>query len=379
VTVPAGTRALRILAVLEAGDVYTSGTVRGLIYRELFARDGHAVRFVSRLHVPFVRVMNAPPRWLGVLLRFGVFVRLAERIGRALTRRNEDAVLALAKDVDVVYMSKVLSLEFVERMRRATAARVVLDFGDAVWLPRYGAIPFAKLLKSVDAVTTDNQVTAEFAMRFNPDCTVIPDCPQVEVFDEARSRARRKAGPGDPIVIGWIGTRSTAYNLYVAWEALERVFARHPNLELRLVGAERSDLPPFERIRCTWTPGYDQARMVEEVLKMDIGLFPLQDVEACRVRGVLKGTIYMSGEAVAVCSPVGQVPELIRDGVNGMLAATPHEWEEKIERLIADPALRARIAAEGLALVRSQFTVERSYRLLRSVLERPPMPVPADA
>jgi hypothetical protein len=109
---------------------------------------------------------------------------------------------------------------------------------------------------------------------------------------------------------------------------------------------------------------------------MDIGLFPLQDVEACRVRGVLKATVYMSGEAVAVCSPVGQCCDLIRDGLNGMLAATPEEWETKIARLITDEGLRRSIAAQGLATVRSGFTVDSSYRLLRAALQ-PSLPTKA--
>jgi len=359
---------LRVLAVLEAGDVYPSGFVRGLIYAESFARDGDVVRFVSRLHVPFLRLMNNPPRWLRFALRFGFFVRLVERIGNALTSRSERAALSLAKAFDVVYMSKVTSVGFVERIRRATAARIVIDFGDAIWLPRYRIERFDQLIRSVDAVTTDNIFTAEYAKQFNPNCVVIPDCPQVEVFDRARVRTV-KHSEGDRIVIGWVGTRSTAYNLYVAWEGLERLFARHANLELRLVGAAPSDLPPFERVRYTCTPSYDQAQMVEEVLRMDIGLFPLQDVEACRVRGVLKATVYMSGEAVAVCSPIGQCRELIQDGVNGVLAATTEEWEAKLERLILDSDLRTRIAAEGLATARNGFTVESSYRRLRAVLE----------
>jgi glycosyltransferase involved in cell wall biosynthesis len=366
---PTGTKKpLRVLAILEAGDIYPSGFVRGLIYAECFARDGDVVRFVSRLHAPFMRLMNNPPWWLRFVLRFDVFVRLVERIGNALTSHSERTALSLAKAFDVVYMSKITSVGFVDRLRQATAARIVLDFGDAIWLPRYRIERFDELVGSVDAVTTDNILTAEYVKQFNPNCVVIPDCPQVEAFDRARVRVAKRSD-GDRIVIGWVGTRSTAYNLYVAWEGLERLFARHENLELRLVGAAPSDLPPFERIRYTCTPSYDQATMIDEVLRMDIGLFPLQDVEACRVRGVLKATVYMSGEAVAVCSPVGQCRELIRDGVNGVLAATTEEWEAKLEQLILDSDLRSRIAAEGLATVRNGFTVESSYRRLRAVFE----------
>ena len=77
----------------------------------------------------------------------------------------------------------------------------------------------------------------------------------------------------------------------------------------------------------------------------------------------------MAGEACVVCSPVGQYKELIRDGVNGFWATTPKEWYEKIERLINDVDLRYRISQAGLETVRDNFTVEKSFAKLYSVLD----------
>jgi glycosyltransferase involved in cell wall biosynthesis len=109
--------------------------------------------------------------------------------------------------------------------------------------------------------------------------------------------------------------------------------------------------------------------MIEEVLGMDIGLFPLQDVEASIVRGVLKATVYMAGEAVVVCSRVGQSLDMIQDGVNGMLASSSEEWEKKIELLITNPILRERITKAGLETVREGFRVEKSFLKLCSILD----------
>jgi glycosyltransferase involved in cell wall biosynthesis len=243
----------------------------------------------------------------------------------------------------------------------------VLDFGDAVWLPGRAGENFNEVLRNVHAVTTDNELTADYVKRINPNCTVIPDSPQVERFDQIRSGKEKK---DSTITLGWVGSPLTAYNLFVIWEALERLFAKYPNLHLRLLGVGKNGglLPPFERISYSGRATYSQAEMIDEVLQMDIGLFPLQDVESSRVRGVLKATVYMAGQAVAVCSPVGQCVDLIKDGVNGMLAATPEEWEQKIEQLILDPGLRQKIAAEGLATVRKEFTVAAAFAKLQNIL-----------
>lgn len=353
--------------VLEAGDFYPSGTIRGYIYREKFQAAGIEVTYVSRLVDSFLRLATTPSRFMRLILRVPYAGRIAAWMERRAIARNEARIARAAQGVDAVYMSKVTSLPFVQKLRAATGARLVLDFGDAVWLPRWGNRAFPQLLAAVDAVTTDNEFTAKYVRSINPNCTVIPDCPQIEAFEPRRPHIRKPSG--ERIVIGWIGSASTAYNLYVAWEALERVFARHSNAHLRIVGAGPEWLPPFERVRYSCLPRYQQQEMVEEGLQMHVGLFPLQDVEACRVRGVLKATVYMSAEAAVIASPIGQIPELITDGVNGLIAASTDEWEEKLERLIVDAPYRERLARAGLDHVRRDFTVDRSFQLLRSVLE----------
>ena len=63
-----------------------------------------------------------------------------------------------------------------------------------------------------------------------------------------------------------------------------------------------------------------------------------------------------AGRAI-VSSDAGGMPELIEDGVNGLLAKSgdPAAFARQIERLIEDPGLRARLGAEA------RRTVERRY------------------
>jgi glycosyltransferase involved in cell wall biosynthesis len=354
----------RILVVLEAGDAYPSGFLRGLIYKDCFERDGFEVEYVNRLLRVLVGLLESPPRALSVWLALGLRRPLMWLL-TGLGMISEEVIARRARGYDIVYMSKVTSLRLVSKLRR-TKARLVLDFGDALWLPGRVRGRFESILQNVDAVTTDNELTAIHVRRHNPNCTVIPDCPQIEWFDRRRSEWR--APESSQITLGWVGTTGTVYNLFVVWEALERLFSRHSNLHLRLLGTNPESLPRFERVKYSYRISYSQSEMIDEVLAMDIGLFPLQDIEASWVRGVLKATIYMAGETAVVCSPVGQCVDLIQDGVNGMLADGPKEWEKKIEELILNPTLRRRIARTGLETVRGEFTVARSFAKLRQVL-----------
>jgi glycosyltransferase involved in cell wall biosynthesis len=60
-----------------------------------------------------------------------------------------------------------------------------------------------------------------------------------------------------------------------------------------------------------------------------------------------------------VASPVGMNRELIRDGVNGFLAADGSAWFSALDALLADAGLARRIGAAG------RTTVERDYSLSR--------------
>ena len=355
----------RLLVVLEAGSRSPSGVVRALIYRELFAAHGFSAEFLVRQPLKLMDWINNLPSVLRLIVKRPW---LKTRLLRWGTTANERRILKTASEVDVIYMAKVLSYPFVRTICSQTKARVVYDFGDAVWLSGEDQDEFNDVLKNVDAVTTDNDVTADYVRRYNPNCTVIPDAPPLEAFDRRRADLGNK--DNDRITLGWIGSPGTVYNLYLIWDALEDLFARHPELHLRLVGTGHNLqlLPPFERVRFSYRPFYNQAEMVEEVFSMHVGLFPLQNVERCRTRGVFKATNYMSGEAVVVASPIGQCADFIEDGVNGMLAGSTQEWIDKLEMLINDAALRRRLTQNGLDTVRANFRVDQSFAKLKQVL-----------
>jgi hypothetical protein len=154
------------------------------------------------------------------------------------------------------------------------------------------------------------------------------------------------------------------------WEAIEAVFERHAGVHLRLVGTGDNAklLPAFTRGRVSSLRTYDEATMIDEIFRMDIGVYPLQDVERSRMRGVLKATNYMCGEATVVASPVGQSAQLIRHGMNGLLARTTEEWITCLMSLIEDMTLRRRLAANALRTVRLNFTRDQSFALLSDAL-----------
>lgn len=357
--------------ITETGDAWPSGRIRALIYKDLLTADGVEVRYVSR-RVPWLTRLTGQPGRLTSRVMDAGFGRVLSDLSTCLARAREASIVRIAQDdYDAIYLQKVASFSLVSALRQSTRARLVYDLNDGVWLPSRAAFAdgqVREILRTVDAVTCDNPYGLEFARPYNSSLFLVADPPQVELFDEYRTQIPK---PGSPVVLGWVGSAATLFNLYAIWEPLEALFARYEDIALRLVGTgyDRRLLPPFEGVRFSVVPFYSQRDMVREVLRMDIGLFPLFDVEDSLARGVLKATIFMSGEVCLVTRPIGQNRDLLTDGYNAVFANASSEWLEKLTELLEDVSRRRQIARAGLETVREKFTLRCCYQQLRVALE----------
>jgi glycosyltransferase involved in cell wall biosynthesis len=349
----------RVLMILEAGDFYPSGILRGLIHLPALRRDGFDVTVRNRTSPRVLWLRQRIADRIGRLTGWTPRLRIVDAALLIAARLREPLLAIESRRHDLVYTSKLLSYRLLTRLRRP----IVYDFGDAVWLDP-GVKRFNDMLAFVDEVTTDNEITASHVRRFNPRCTMIPDPCQVETFDRRRGHVRAEDGK---VLIGWIGTPKSAENLELIRPVLERIGERYPHVQLRLLGIG-ADFAPFARIPTIARRTYDETTMVDEVLRMDIGLFPLFDNESSVTRGVTKAAIYMAGGTAVVASPVGLNATFIEDGVTGMLAEG--DWEEKLARLIEDAPLRRRIAAAALEKVRRELSLESSVAALERVFRR---------
>jgi glycosyltransferase involved in cell wall biosynthesis len=154
-------------------------------------------------------------------------------------------------------------------------------------------------------------------------------------------------------VVGWIGSPTTTPYLASLGDVLREAGRRRPFL-MRVSGSSEDFTLPGVNVRHEpWT----LAREVELFNTCDIGVYPLTDDEWSRGKCGFKAIQFMACGVPVVASPVGVNKDIIEDGVNGFLASSQAEWVDKLERLIADPALRARLGAAG------RKTIEQRYSL----------------
>jgi glycosyltransferase involved in cell wall biosynthesis len=80
----------------------------------------------------------------------------------------------------------------------------------------------------------------------------------------------------------------------------------------------------------------------------------------------------MAASRPIVATAAGGIPEIVEDGVNGLLVPPRdhHALAEAIVRALEDVALRQRMGAAGWTRVNERFTVERMVSSTAAVYER---------
>jgi glycosyltransferase involved in cell wall biosynthesis len=219
------------------------------------------------------------------------------------------------------------------------------------------------LCRLASAVTVGNAYLAEYARRYNEDVFL------VRTGIEA-SRYPAIAMPTDdaPFRIVWTGSHSTLAHLESIREALVEL-GRRRSTRLRVI----CDVPPavsFEGIEVEFVR-WSAAREVADLAAGHVGIMPLPDTPFTRGKCGLKAIQYMAIGRPAVVSPVGINREIVRDGENGLWASTEAEWISQLERLAADPALRARLgAAARRTILEEGYTADVSAAAYAAVVRK---------
>ncbi|MDN5863350.1 MAG: glycosyltransferase family 4 protein, partial [Salinisphaera sp.] len=112
--------------------------------------------------------------------------------------------------------------------------------------------------------------------------------------------------------------------------------------------------------RIAWLGALDQARLLPRYRQADLLVLPSRVSADGDRDGLPNVLLEAQSQALAVVTtPVGGIGELIDDQVNGLLVPEhdPTALAAALQRLLADPALRARFGEAGQARVRQRFSL----------------------
>ena len=358
---------MRLLCMLPSPlDVMPGQRYRIEQWAPLLSRHGVKAVFQSFKSEDLYAALSEPGRVLQKL-RLSV---------EALRRRA--AALNGVYDFDAVYLyneAAIFGPPIFERLIKRANVPLIFDFDDAIFLPSAGsANGLFRLLKFpwktrticrlASHVIVGNPYLADYVRQFNERVTVVPSTIDLEKY-----RIGRRADENVPPVIGWSGSPSTLPYLNLLANPL-RELARKERFRLRVIGAEGLRVSGVEVESLPWRASTEAA----DLRAIDIGVMPLPDNGWTRGKCGMKALQYMSLGIPTVCSPVGANSNIIRDGKNGLLAATDEEWVAGLTRLLRSPSLRTRLGDAGRLTVEANYAASvhapRVYEILKSVVRR---------
>ena len=192
-----------------------------------------------------------------------------------------------------------------------------------------------------------NEYLADFARRWNPHVTVIPT-----PVDTDGRHPRQRRSPG-AVVIGWLGSETTAPYLRLVDDALARV-SGEGDVIVRIVGGAYEN----PRIRRLEVKEFSLEREQSDLEGFDIGILPEPDDDWTKGKGGYKALLYMAMGIPVVASRVGVNMDIVSDAETGFCVSTTEEWVVALRRLVADPGLRERMGAAGRARVTDRYSVQ---------------------
>lgn len=319
---------IHVYALMKYGRDAASTRQRLLQFIPYLAAHGVRVEWSPLLDDGYVRGIARGERGSLNAIVLG-YVR---RLGRLAALRRYDIVW--------VYLESFPYLPgWVERLVFLAGRPVVYDFDDAIFhqydLARRGVVrallgrKVAPLVGRACVSIAGNRYLADYVSRHGGRPVIIPT-----VVDTDRYVPVARRGSGSPVV-GWIGSPSTWAYVEPLLPMLLPLLQRH-GARFFVMGAG----PRAENIAGIDAVDWSEAAEVAGIQTMDIGLMPVPDTPWARGKCGYKLIQYMACAVPAVGSPVGVNADIVVDGVTGLLAETPEEWERSLDRLLADATLR---------------------------------------
>ncbi len=279
---------------------------------------------------------------------------------KGVIKRFWDVLKANQYDIIFLYREAYFTgTTFFEKRFKASSAKLIFDFDDAIWMRDVSAgnkhLAFLKdpdkvpkLIALCDRIFVGNDYLLQYAMQFNPSCSLIPTTIDTVNLHNKRKKHEEKSR----ITIGWTGSRTTLKYLKPIYPILERLKLQYQIEVLVICDVPPEDTPfPF-----TYLP-WNLESEIEDLLKIDIGVMPLPDDKWAKGKCGFKILQYMGLGIPAIASPVGVNQEIIEEGENGFLANSLAEWELRLTELIEGLELRKMLGKKGYETVEARYSV----------------------
>lgn len=349
---------MRLLMLTKYGRLGASSRVRSFGYLSALEGAGWQVTVSPLMSDDYVSGLQKGRRAVG---------------GLPLAYARRMSALRSAVDHDLVWIEKD-ALPWlpggIERTLLGCTTRYVLDYDDAVFhhydghrsqlVRRLLGRKHEELMSGAVLVLAGNDYLAQRACAAGAArVQILPTVVDIDRYTDVSGRAPREG----PLEVVWIGQRSTGRYLQPLAPVMRRLneagVCRFTaiGIDAAQFGLPMRSLP------------WDEAREASMLSQFDAGIMPLPDTPFERGKCGYKLIQYMACGLPVIASPVGVNARIVDHGTNGLLVNDEQAWQDALECLAADAALRARMGSAGRARIERDYSYQVTAPLLLDVLE----------
>ncbi|MFN3638669.1 MAG: glycosyltransferase [Chloroherpetonaceae bacterium] len=279
-------------------------------------------------------------------------------------------------------------------LKRETGIPFLLQVeGSEVWVKKnWGKAYFTKALEwseEIQLEQADAIVVVSSALKSQlielgvraEKITVIPNGVDAARYspDVSGEAVRKKLGLEEKFVIGYAGTFGHWHGITVLANAVKEVVRKIPNAHVLLIGdgvlrGEVEDILDRDSVRQKATiTGMMPSDVVPEYLAACdvLVISAINNPDVPFFQSPIKLFEYMAMQKPVVASCVGQIQEVIQDGINGLLVPenNPSELAEALCRLAKDEPLRESLAKAARRDAVEKYSWQENARAVLKVYE----------
>lgn len=251
---------------------------------------------------------------------------------------------------------------FAEKILQILGVKYIADYDDAIFhnydqsrnplIRNFLGNKIGKVMKYSRLTVAGNQYLADYAVKSGAGkVEIIPT-----VIDLDRYTVKRDSiSENENFVVGWIGTKTTfEKHLLPCKKWIKEIQEKDPDIEFHIIGITE-DMVLGNHIRyIPWT----EKTEVEGILKMDIGIMPLEDSLWERGKCAYKLIQYAACGIPGIASDVGMNKEVTIQNETGFLVSSDEEWINRIFELKNNKEERKRLGMNARKLVEEKYCIQ---------------------
>ncbi len=285
--------------------------------------------------------------------------------------RRIDNVLRAGK-YDLVFIEKELIPYFPGILEQYLYRRnipYILDYDDAVFhhydqsrgLGRLFAGKIPRILSKANGVIAGSPYLAEYAQRFSDNVIEIPTVIDLQKYQSPKSEF------GQTPVFGWLGSPSTTHYINGLIPQISEFLTRSGSC-IHLIGYDSSAWKWGQQAAIRIIPWSAEGE-ISEIMKLDVGLMPLDDTLWSKGKCGFKLIQYMACGLPVIASDIGVNRKLIEPGRNGFLVNTRNDWIEAMQYTMEHKGRLAEMGQEGRKKVEEKYNRDAVFPVMLAFLK----------